>query len=262
MLIFYWGGGRGQGESWATVLSILVPLVIQFLMPLLFGGGAFQVAYVYDEGFGWRRMIPGTAESQLQRRRAIDVWDAFVMVGVMLALIMGFVVPLILLARNRRRESFWRILRRGYQRASNGVGSSARHRERRKKLDLILQSIPTQTYHAKEELNKLSVRELKDLIQEQHSNKVGGGRMKIEKCFEKSELVECLLDGQNSTNQSCSICLEQYESNELLRMLPCGHQFHAHCVDKWLYSSIDYSRPSACPVCNARLTVAETCVRT
>eukprot|EP00922_Rhytidocystis_sp_ex-Travisia-forbesii_P045367 GHVS01067687.1.p1 GENE.GHVS01067687.1~~GHVS01067687.1.p1 ORF type:complete len:409 (+),score=55.96 GHVS01067687.1:449-1675(+) len=33
---------------------------------------------------------------------------------------------------------------------------------------------------------------------------------------------------------SCLICLCEYEENELLRILPCGHGFHAQCVDVWL----------------------------
>eukprot|EP00922_Rhytidocystis_sp_ex-Travisia-forbesii_P035321 GHVS01052410.1.p1 GENE.GHVS01052410.1~~GHVS01052410.1.p1 ORF type:complete len:449 (+),score=55.41 GHVS01052410.1:486-1832(+) len=33
---------------------------------------------------------------------------------------------------------------------------------------------------------------------------------------------------------SCSICLCEYEEEEMLRILPCGHGFHAQCVDVWL----------------------------
>eukprot|EP00922_Rhytidocystis_sp_ex-Travisia-forbesii_P035319 GHVS01052408.1.p1 GENE.GHVS01052408.1~~GHVS01052408.1.p1 ORF type:complete len:458 (+),score=60.93 GHVS01052408.1:463-1836(+) len=33
---------------------------------------------------------------------------------------------------------------------------------------------------------------------------------------------------------SCSICLCEYEEEEILRILPCGHGFHVECVDVWL----------------------------
>ena len=30
-------------------------------------------------------------------------------------------------------------------------------------------------------------------------------------------------------------------------------RFHLPCIDRWLLSSTDYSRPPACPMCNAEL---------
>ena len=43
-------------------------------------------------------------------------------------------------------------------------------------------------------------------------------------------------------------------AGDLLRALRCGHRFHCECVDRWLLSATDYSRPPACPMCNAELT--------
>mmetsp|Transcript_23148 Transcript_23148/g.34832 ORF Transcript_23148/g.34832 Transcript_23148/m.34832 type:complete len:133 (+) Transcript_23148:571-969(+) len=43
--------------------------------------------------------------------------------------------------------------------------------------------------------------------------------------------------------QSCSICLQPFEDGEEVRTIPCLHQFHADCVDRWLTSS------ATCPVC-------------
>ncbi|EME30717.1 E3 ubiquitin-protein ligase SDIR1 [Galdieria sulphuraria] len=45
------------------------------------------------------------------------------------------------------------------------------------------------------------------------------------------------------TAMSCSICLEAYVDGEQLRVLPCMHQFHSLCVDKWL------RRYARCPIC-------------
>lgn len=33
---------------------------------------------------------------------------------------------------------------------------------------------------------------------------------------------------------SCVVCMCDFESRQLLRVLPCCHEFHAKCVDKWL----------------------------
>lgn len=42
----------------------------------------------------------------------------------------------------------------------------------------------------------------------------------------------------------CSICLADYKSSDMLRLLPeCGHLFHLKCVDPWLRLH------PTCPVC-------------
>lgn len=41
---------------------------------------------------------------------------------------------------------------------------------------------------------------------------------------------------------SCVVCMCDFENRQLLRVLPCSHEFHAKCVDKWLkVSSATYS---------------------
>ncbi|GAB2288669.1 E3 ubiquitin-protein ligase sdir1 [Dionaea muscipula] len=42
---------------------------------------------------------------------------------------------------------------------------------------------------------------------------------------------------------TCSVCLEQVNAGELIRSLPCLHQFHANCIDPWL------RQQGTCPVC-------------
>lgn len=32
----------------------------------------------------------------------------------------------------------------------------------------------------------------------------------------------------------CYICLVEYEEADTIRTLPCHHEFHKTCVDKWL----------------------------
>ena len=46
--------------------------------------------------------------------------------------------------------------------------------------------------------------------------------------------------------RECYICLEAYAHGDELRKLPCAHEFHAKCVDRWL---LDVHR--TCPCCRA-----------
>jgi hypothetical protein len=36
----------------------------------------------------------------------------------------------------------------------------------------------------------------------------------------------------------CAICLVDYEEDEAVRALLCGHRFHPSCIDEWLRQSI------------------------
>jgi len=45
-------------------------------------------------------------------------------------------------------------------------------------------------------------------------------------------------------NESCAICLDDFQLDEELRLLPCKHAFHKACVDPWLAKSSEL-----CPMC-------------
>ncbi|KAI9032354.1 hypothetical protein DFJ74DRAFT_764051 [Hyaloraphidium curvatum] len=52
--------------------------------------------------------------------------------------------------------------------------------------------------------------------------------------------------GGDSGAEGCPICLDDYPPSSLVRELPCGHFFHAACVDPWLAE-----RNGVCPCCKA-----------
>lgn len=42
----------------------------------------------------------------------------------------------------------------------------------------------------------------------------------------------------------CYICLAEYEEGDRIRLLPCHHEYHMSCVDKWLKEI-----HGVCPLC-------------
>ena len=48
---------------------------------------------------------------------------------------------------------------------------------------------------------------------------------------------------ENDSDVKCLVCQFQYEDKECLRRLPCGHCFHAECIDQWLLGK------NVCPYC-------------
>ncbi|XP_021920792.1 E3 ubiquitin-protein ligase Zswim2-like [Zootermopsis nevadensis] len=59
------------------------------------------------------------------------------------------------------------------------------------------------------------------------------------------ETTHRVFRGQDLLNrgQQCCLCLAPYQIREEIRTLPCGHQFHAACVSRWLLHS-----PDSCPL--------------
>jgi len=47
---------------------------------------------------------------------------------------------------------------------------------------------------------------------------------------------------------TCSVCLEQVAVGDLLRSLPCLHQFHVNCIDPWL------RQQGTCPICKHQVS--------
>ncbi|KNE57651.1 hypothetical protein AMAG_04516 [Allomyces macrogynus ATCC 38327] len=43
---------------------------------------------------------------------------------------------------------------------------------------------------------------------------------------------------------SCVVCLDDFEDDQTLRVLPCSHPFHVACIDTWLTE-----RKNVCPIC-------------
>jgi hypothetical protein len=51
------------------------------------------------------------------------------------------------------------------------------------------------------------------------------------------------------SNSKCSVCHENYQKNDIIRVLPCEHFFHYKCLKPW------FKKSNCCPLC--RLNVRE-----
>ena len=54
----------------------------------------------------------------------------------------------------------------------------------------------------------------------------------------------------------CPVCYEDYSNGDALKVLHCGHYFHAACIDKWLGAALigangvqKEQRATTCPMC-------------
>ncbi|XP_041670162.1 E3 ubiquitin-protein ligase RNF6 [Cheilinus undulatus] len=48
---------------------------------------------------------------------------------------------------------------------------------------------------------------------------------------------------EGELGRACSVCINEYAQGNKLRRLPCSHEFHIHCIDRWL------SENNTCPIC-------------
>ncbi|KAG9341713.1 hypothetical protein JZ751_018777 [Albula glossodonta] len=56
--------------------------------------------------------------------------------------------------------------------------------------------------------------------------------------------------GESDALKTCSVCITEYAQGNKLRKLPCSHEYHVHCIDRWL------SENSTCPICRRAVLVS------
>ncbi|XP_060625737.2 E3 ubiquitin-protein ligase RNF149 [Anolis sagrei] len=49
--------------------------------------------------------------------------------------------------------------------------------------------------------------------------------------------------GLDVNAENCAVCIENYKTKDIVRILPCKHVFHRHCIDPWLLEH------RTCPMC-------------
>lgn len=52
---------------------------------------------------------------------------------------------------------------------------------------------------------------------------------------------------EKTEREICAVCLDKFRNNQLVRTLPCDHEFHCKCVDRWLLAK------RTCPLCKGNI---------
>jgi E3 ubiquitin-protein ligase RNF13 len=65
----------------------------------------------------------------------------------------------------------------------------------------------------------------------------------------KNELKQLKKKKIGNSCSQCTVCHEQYQKGEVIRILPCDHFFHYKCLKPW------FKKSNACPLC--RLNIKE-----
>jgi len=240
MLLFYVHLGGDQGRLLGGLLPILiflgvfvlsnVPIVEQLVSPI---GNSYPVYSIF--------------------------WAAVVVVSVGIILVNDRVRTMLGLGPMGDDEASQRDQRRGHP--SSGFEDS----RTRASIVSRIRALPLEPFYSKEDLEKMSVSQLKRRASEIDSRR---GRSSIHNnnkisiaslydsshILEKSELVQAILDVDclDSSASTCIICCEDYQNGDMLRILACNHKFHVECVDGWFLSDSNHSgtrQTTICPIC-------------
>lgn len=109
---------------------------------------------------------------------------------------------------------------------------------------------------SEEEINSLPVFKYKVQAQQRHPparKSDGPSQLSVSSTGSGNEEKQDGLkaDGTSKTSEdelTCSVCLEQVTVGDLLRSLPCLHQFHVNCIDPWL------RQQGTCPICKHQVS--------
>jgi len=68
-----------------------------------------------------------------------------------------------------------------------------------------------------------------------------------EELMNKNELKKLKKKKIGNSCSQCTVCHEQYQRGEVIRILPCEHFFHYKCLKPW------FKKSNACPLCRLNI---------
>ena len=64
-------------------------------------------------------------------------------------------------------------------------------------------------------------------------------------------------DVESSAANLCAICLQDFVRREMVTSLPCAHEFHAECIQRWMHARLNGAL--LCPLCKRTIIVNVNC---
>jgi len=93
------------------------------------------------------------------------------------------------------------------------------------------------------------------LADEQQQNLHGASWQQIlllpTKTLSQKDIVEHRSNKEEQHRHSCQLCSKSFVTRDVVRTLPCGHDFHTGCIDKQLFQDTD------CPTCKRPAVMLE-----
>ncbi|KAL4950785.1 hypothetical protein BDW69DRAFT_51233 [Aspergillus filifer] len=72
----------------------------------------------------------------------------------------------------------------------------------------------------------------------------GGGSQSPRPSSEHGALEKDIASSHGDAHMECAVCMEDFDDDDSIRALTCGHIFHAACLDPWFTK-----RQARCPLC-------------
>eukprot|EP00978_Attheya_sp_CCMP212_P044020 scaffold297622_cov56-Attheya_sp.AAC.4 len=108
--------------------------------------------------------------------------------------------------------------------------------------------LPEVTYFEESATLTKSVDEQKSSTAPETCESIEANQLFEQICQRVSSSVKHQCSESKQTDTMCSICLEEYDDGEVLRVLPCNHNFHTCCIVPWLTE-----QHANCPLCKHSL---------
>jgi hypothetical protein len=68
-------------------------------------------------------------------------------------------------------------------------------------------------------------------------------------------MTQFIVKDSEKMNDKCSICIEDYRTNDKIVRLSCGHEFHKDCIHPWFRQQVEGDIYTYCPMCKQKQVV-------